>query len=106
MGALNDRSSQLTNRHSKRRVWTSQSQITIRKIALGATDATSANAGASAKTSQPAGHRNRAINRRTVRQIEPDRGRIFNTWRQRICFVTIEPARTAFLIQVKGHKLS
>src|SRR5215470_12476405 len=91
---------------SKRRVWASQSQVTIREAALGATDATSADTGASAETPHPTGHGNGALDGGTIRQIESDRGRIFDTWRQRICFMAVEPARTAFFIQVKGNELS
>src|SRR5262245_22357510 len=93
-------------RQSKRRVWTSQSQITIRESAFGATDATSAHPSATAVTSQPASHGNRTLDRRTIRQIESDRGRKFDARGQRIRFVAVEPARTAFFIQVKGNELS
>ena len=46
---------------SASRVWAGQSQVIIRETALSATDATSADANASAIISRPSGHRNRAF---------------------------------------------
>src|SRR5262245_34652953 len=91
---------------SKRRIWTSQSQMIIRKTSLGATDAASTDASASAVTSRPPGHGNRAFDGWTVQRIESYRGRVFDSRWRRIRVVIVEPTRTVFLIQVEWHKSS